>query len=45
MSAQKVTAEKVIAMVGVLPPLHPQPSGTNLSKLEQDLVKKYQASW
>ena len=40
MSAPKITAEKVIALVDVLPSLHPQPNGTNLNKLEQDLVKK-----
>ena len=37
MSALKITAEE-IAMVGVLPSLHPRPNGTNLNKLEQDLV-------
>ena len=40
MSAPKITAEKAIAMVGVLSSLHPQPNGTNLNKLKQDLVEK-----
>jgi hypothetical protein len=40
MSAPTVTAEKAIAMVGVLPTLHPRPNGTNLNKLERDLVDK-----
>ena len=40
MSAPKITAEKAISMVGVLPSFHPRPNGTNLNKLEQDLVKK-----
>ena len=39
-SAPKITAEKAISMVGVLPSLHQQPNGTNLNKLEQDLVEK-----
>ena len=39
MRAQKITAEKAIAMVGVLPSLHPRPNGTNLNKLEQDLAE------
>ena len=40
MSAPKITAEKAIALVGVLPSLHPQPNRTNLNKLERDLVEK-----
>ena len=40
MSAQKITAEKATALVGVLPSLHQQPNGTNLNKLERDLVEK-----
>ena len=40
MSAPKTTAEKAIAMVGVLPSLHPRPNGTHLNKLEQDLFEK-----
>jgi hypothetical protein len=40
MSAPTVTAEKAIAMVGVFPTLHPRPNGTNLNKLERDLVEK-----
>jgi hypothetical protein len=40
MSAPIITAEKAIAMVGVLPTLHPRPNGTNLNKLERDLVGK-----
>ena len=27
-------------MVGVLPSLHPRPSGTHLNKLKRDLVEK-----
>jgi len=40
MSAPKITAEKAIALVGVLPSLHPRPNGTNLNKLERGLVEK-----
>ena len=40
MSAPKITDEKTIAMVGVLPSLHPRPNGTHLNKLERDLVEK-----
>ena len=40
MSAPKITAEKAIALVGVLPSLHPGPTGTNLNKIERDLVEK-----
>ena len=40
MSDPKITAEKVIAMMSVLPPLHPRPNRTNLNKLERDLVEK-----
>ena len=40
MCAPKITAEKAITMVSVLPSLHPRPNGTHLNKLEQDLVKK-----
>ena len=40
MRAPKITAKKAIALVGVLPSLHPRPNGTNLNKLEQDLVEK-----
>jgi hypothetical protein len=39
-SAPKITAEKALTMVGVLPSFHLQPNGTNLNKLEQDLVEK-----
>ena len=40
MSAPKITVEKAITMVGVLPSLHPRPNRTDLNKLEQDLVEK-----
>ena len=40
MSAPKITAEKAISLVGVLPSLHTQPNGTNLNKLKRDLVEK-----
>ena len=40
MSEPKITADKAIAIVCVLPSLHPRPKGTNLNKLERDLVKK-----
>ena len=40
MSAPKITTEKVITLVGVLPSLHLRPNGTNLNKLERDLVEK-----
>ena len=40
MSALNTTAEKTIAIVGVLPSLHPQPNGTYLNKLEQALIEK-----
>ena len=40
MSAPKITAKKEISMVDVLPSLHPQPTGTNLNKHDQDLVNK-----
>ena len=40
MSAPKITAEKAMSLVGVLLSLHPRPNGTNLNKLEQDIVEK-----
>ena len=40
MSALKLNAKKALAMLGVLPSLHPRPNETNLNKLKLDLVKK-----
>ena len=40
MNAPEITNEKAMAMVGVLPSLYPRPNGTNLNKLERDLIEK-----
>ena len=39
-SAPTITAEEAVISVGVLPSLHQRPNGTNLGKLERDLVDK-----